>query len=431
MNSLFCNIISFLLSIVFACLISACSNSNDANYAEITTNSEEYWNTKVDYLPLDDTEYPYADIPRIVIETVNHLEIRDRETEIPAKLQIWGENAPESEVMNLTIRGRGYSSWLYMPKKSYKIKFVDKYSPLGMPENKEWALISNYADKSLLKNTISYGLSESLKMDYTPQNTFAELYLNKEYMGLYLLVETVKISKTRINVPSGTYLVEFDNHNRSKDQTITTASGTPFTIHAPQNASTEELKVLKDHLDSIEDLFSRETVTDSIISHLFDIESYIKYYWVQEFSKNKDGAFLSSVYFTWIPNGKIKMGPLWDFDGAYGVNPYLNAKPSSGWLIRNYYWNTKLFKNELFRKQIKDFWNDHKKQFYSVIDSIDSNSAYISKAVKNNFKRWPILGQTSDVLHQHPYSSYKEVLDTLKNWIRARNNWINSSFEKQ
>ena len=60
-----------LLGFIIGCLLCACSNSDEgdlAKYAQAIANSEEFWNTKVDSLSLDDWEYPYADIPRIVIE---------------------------------------------------------------------------------------------------------------------------------------------------------------------------------------------------------------------------------------------------------------------------------------------------------------------------------------------------------------------------
>ena len=376
------------------------------------------------YLPLNDTDYPYAGIPRIVIETEYHREINDRETEIPAKLQIWGKNVPESEIMELTIKGRGNSSWKDMPKKSYKIEFLSKTGLFGMPPNKDWALISNYADKSLIKNTISYQLSNLLEMDYTPKNRFIELYLNSDYLGVYLLVETVKISKTRINVSPNTYLVEFDKHIDKGDQTIKTKGGTFFTIHAPKNATPSELSTLKNHLDSLEDILSSEHISDSTIAHFFDIDSYIKHYWVQEFSKNKDGAFLFSVYFTWAPGGKIKMGPVWDFDGAYGVNPILDAKPPSGWLIRNYYWNKALFRNMHFNRQIQDYWLSNNTYFHSTIELVDTYADSIANAAQNNFKRWPILEEASNKLHLYPYATYTEAKDTLKQWIKARIKWI-------
>lgn len=97
----------------------SCSNSENIknpNENEFAT-SKEYWNSKVDYLPLNDSEYPYAGIPRLVIKTNNLQTINDRDTKIPAKMQLWGESSPTSEVIDLTIKGRGNSSWLYMPKK--------------------------------------------------------------------------------------------------------------------------------------------------------------------------------------------------------------------------------------------------------------------------------------------------------------------------
>ena len=51
-----------------------------------------------DYLPLDDSEYPYADLPRIVIETKNFAGIRDRETVHPSLLQIYGESGTDRKL---------------------------------------------------------------------------------------------------------------------------------------------------------------------------------------------------------------------------------------------------------------------------------------------------------------------------------------------
>lgn len=128
----------FFTTIVTPLFFFACSNSEniscteDSEYKELSNNVDESNNSSSsnkiqisssiikEYLPLDDTEYPYAGIPRIVIETENHQAIKDRETEIPAKMQIWEEKAPESEIMNLTIRGRGNTS-LGMPKKVIRL----------------------------------------------------------------------------------------------------------------------------------------------------------------------------------------------------------------------------------------------------------------------------------------------------------------------
>ena len=153
-----------------------------------------------DFLPLDDSEYPYADLPRLVIETEDFAQIRDRETKIPSKLQIYGEDGPESGVLDLTVKGRGHSSFT-MAKYSIKLKFEQKQSLFGMPEDKEWDLVSNQRDKSLLRNYITYQLAKILKDDYAPRSQFVEVFLNREYIGVYQLVEHQKVSEDRINIP--------------------------------------------------------------------------------------------------------------------------------------------------------------------------------------------------------------------------------------
>lgn len=226
---------SLLAQISIMLLLSACSNSNSINDSD---NEDVFKSENIesfDYLPLDDSEYPYAGIPRIVIETENFQEIRDRETEIPAKLQIWGESSPESEVMYLTIRGRGNTSWTDMPKNSYKIEFTNKHEMLGMPKDKDWALIANYADKTLLKNFITYKLASWLNAKYAPRCEFVELYLNKSYLGVYLLSETIKKGKNRILLDDSAFIAEFDIKQKKDDITISTESGKKFPYTIPKS----------------------------------------------------------------------------------------------------------------------------------------------------------------------------------------------------
>ena len=94
-----------------------------------------------DFLPIDDSAYPYAGLPRIVIETENLQEVRNTEDYINASLQIYGKNAPSTSVLPLRIRGRGTSSFTSMPKYSIKLKFDKQTEILDMPKETEWALI--------------------------------------------------------------------------------------------------------------------------------------------------------------------------------------------------------------------------------------------------------------------------------------------------
>lgn len=99
-----CCMFYFCLMFIFAC-----SNSDLPGDA---LNNSTLENEGIrEYIPLDDTENPYVGLPRIVIETENFQNIRNRDVDVPARMQVWGANSPESNVMNLTIRGRGNTTW--------------------------------------------------------------------------------------------------------------------------------------------------------------------------------------------------------------------------------------------------------------------------------------------------------------------------------
>ncbi len=420
----------------------ACSNSEGvdcANYAETTTdnNDASSSSTGIDYLPLDDTEYPYAGIPRIVIETENNREIKDRETEIPAKLQIWGEKAPESEVMNLTIRGRGNTSWTEMPKKSYKIEFTNKQSMLGMPKDRDWALIANYADKTLMKNYLIYHLSAELGAYYAPRCEFAELYLNKEYLGVYLLTETIKIAKHRVNIPENdsSYIVEIDMRLEDNEQAVFSHILRDdsliynwrfhFEVHYPKKASSQTLTTLENHIQEFERYLKQiQPQKNNLVTEWINIDEFIKHYWVQEFSKNPDADYKTSVYFSWIKDAVIKMGPVWDFDLAFGGYHLTNVNNPEKWLTKDIYWNHFLFNDSIINQSTNNFWITNKKYFSHTIDVVDSIQSKLQYAASNNFKKWNILSNTNYRFHRHSFQSYKEATEQLKTWIKQRINWI-------
>ncbi|MBR4917291.1 MAG: CotH kinase family protein [Fibrobacter sp.] len=381
---------------------------------------------------IDDAEYPYAGLPRIAIETDSLREIKDRETKIPAKLRIFKENEAQSEILPLTIKGRGNSSWTDMPQKSYKLEFKEKQALFGMPENRDWAMVSSYGDKTLLKNYVTYKLSSWLNADYSPRGRLVEVYLNREYKGVYLFVETLKIGKERINWidKENAFFAEFDirqnkPEQKKKDYTFfTDGIKKPVIIHSPKKVSDSLATLLSNHLDSTTIYIRDDSLPLDSLKQIFDMKSYLQYYWVQEFSKNFDGAFASSVHFTWKPGGTIKMGPLWDFDLAYGGIKTGYAQIPFYWHTRKFYWNNSLFHNEEFVQAANSYWKEHRDVFAQVPDSIHAYGKMLEKAAQNHFKRWPILEDTTAWFHPHAYSTYSAAVDSLESWVRERTRWI-------
>lgn len=379
------------------------------------------------YLPMDDSEYPYAGIPRVVIETENFEQIRNREKEIPAHLQIYGKDDYESEVLDLTVRGRGNSSF-HMPKYGMKLEFTEKQKMFGMPKSRDWALIANYGDKTHLRNFMAARLSEWLGAKFTPKAEFVELYFNRKYMGLYLFSETVKVAKNRVNIPENdeSFLVEKEDDKKIDEPFITSDMGHLFHIKSPKNVSEKSRNLLLNHINSFEKvLFSYAQKLNA--EQWIDLSDFLLFYWIQEFSKNEDGRFSRSVFFTWENGGLIHFGPIWDFDLAFGNASESENKDAEDWYIRYYKWYYHLLRRSDVDTLAQNYWLRNKAKFHELIDSIPLYESHIRKAIDNEYKRWPILQNTENWALKDPYATYEEAIDSMRVWMQRRYDWINDN----
>lgn len=407
------NIALKLLAAFFCCIcLAACY------WAETESNPEN--------LPIDDSMYPYAGLPRIVIETEDFAGVRDRETEIPSHLQIYGEKAPESEVYELTVRGRGNSSFK-MPKYGLKLEFKDKVKLFGMPKNRDWALIANYGDKTHLRNYMMTRLSEWLGAKYTPRMQFVELYLNRKYMGLYLLSESIKVAKNRVNIEENdtTFLVEKEDSKKFDPPYVQSDNGYYYHIKSPKNPSSETEKLLLDHIKAFENFAMRPyRYNSNEIVEWIDLDDYLLFYWVHEYSKNEDGNFARSVHFTWKKGEPIHFGPLWDFDLAFGNASREQNKAPDEWYIRRYRLNYYILQNSLVDSAAVVYWKEHRETFKALIDSVPLYRSIIDKAIENEYRRWPVMKNTENWALKDPYDSYDEAVETMIEWMKQRYQWI-------
>lgn len=388
-----------------------------------------YWaetESNPDSLPIDDSVYPYAGLPRLVIETEDFAGIRDRETEIPSHLQIYGERSPESDVYELAVRGRGNSSFK-MSKYGMKLEFADKVSLFGMPKSRDWALIANYGDKTHLRNYMMTRLSEWLGAKYTPRMQFVEVFLNRKYMGLYLLSETVKQAKNRVNIDANdtTFLIEKEDVKKFDPPYVLTDNDYYYHIKSPKNPSDETKELLLNHLNDFEK-FMMEPFRhkDYEVMDWIDIDDYVLFYWVQEYSKNEDGNYARSVFMTWKKGEPIHFGPLWDFDLAFGNASREQNKNPEDWYIRKYRLNYYIMRNSIVEDASIDYWKNHRETFRELIDSIPVYRAIIEKAIENEYRRWPIIRNTENWALKDPYDSYDEAVEVMTDWMKKRYLWI-------
>ena len=332
-------------------------------------------------LHVDDSEYPYTGIPRIVIETKNLREIKDRETEIPAKLQIWGENAPESAVMDLTIRGRGNNTWGY-PKKPYAIKFNEKTAFLGMPKAKKWVMLANYRDRTLIRNAVAFEIARNTDQEWVPQGRFVDVFLNGQFIGNYFICEKIEIKENRLEYDDNTFLLEFDTHYDADYKFKTNIDNYPVNIKCPKVPSDSQINYISNYVNETMRLSQNTDDSDSIWDFL-DLDSYVDYFIINEIAQNAELLWPKSFYSYKSTGNKLKAGPVWDFDFATFKISAKGLQTSNGFLFKD------LKKNPTFGARLKIKWQKYRDLSFPIISYIDSLTRYLDKSNNLNHVLWP------------------------------------------
>lgn len=380
------------------------------------------------------------ELPVVRIQTKNAQPVIEKDVYLDAVINIEGiAQVPKPNVKTYVaqIKGRGNSTWT-MPKKPYRLKFETADEVLGMPAHKDWALLANYADKTLLRNQVAFHAASELKLGWTPKSKAVEVFLNDQYMGVYQFTETITVSKHRLNIfeagkketglaPSKVgYLLEIDQRLDEDFCFHTALHNLPFCLKAPK-ANEDQKVYITNYINQIETtLFSADFANQ--YSKVIDVESFIDFYLVNEVAKNVDAKSFSSIYLHKDANGKLKMGPVWDFDLGFGNANYMGVETPSDFWVKLGPWYEQLFKDPDFEKQVIKRWKKTKPQIWDKLSEyIDKSAKQISWAQENNFKRWTILDQ---YVWPNPVvtGSYPLEVDYLKVWLKMRMEWLDQQW---
>ena len=403
-------------------------------------------------------------LPVIRINTENADPILDKKNYIPGTVVIedpdgayWDTPRLEVKIVENGVRGRGNSTW-DMPKKPYKIKFDEKISIFGLGEDKEWVLLANYADKTLLRNVVAMKLSEIVGMEWTPSMLPVEVYLNDEYMGCYTFSEHKKVSKHRVDLDivgesdnsgdavTGDYYMEIEQNLDETTCFRTSICGIPMMFSDPEVPTAAQYDYIVGYFYDAESALMGSNFTDpeNGWQKYIDIESFAKAYIVNELTKNIDGNMRKSSFITKEKGKKLEMYHLWDYDLTLGNCNYLDDEFGAtdgpeGWFIKdfscNYWthgwnhtnWYTRLTDDPAFCAKVKEIWDKHHQELSSIPDFIDVKAMIMEDAQKRNFKRWDILN-TSVWPNVVVKGTYAGEVEYLKDYYTKRFNWLDGKF---
>ena len=426
-----------------------------------------------------------------------------------------------------TLQVRGNSSVTH-PKKSFKLKFVDKQKPFGLKSDRTWNLIANYPDRSLVRNKVALALARSQTvakvdgvypagMTWAADSVFTELYVNGSYRGSYQLVQSVKIDSNR--VPADKKLgavVENDPHFTSdKVPGFKGASGMPFAFKDPdewkpvaegtegavwddtrsewldpEGLTQAKVTAVKEMIRVFEAVLygrkgkrnwastdpstlaecswadfdlTRDTLTAAEWkkaktcdwADLLDLESGVDFILVREFTKDTDADFFRSAMYTiddyTNPTGKIRMGPVWDFDlsaGLHGKSASKVGEPT-GWYTRGtvasrhrtqkIHWFTRIWKDARFTAALKARWATQRAAYAGVsqtgvelaVAQLDDPAAGVgattSLVALNDRAVW---GKKTVQRYKPKAADYPGEVAFLKQWYADRYAWMDSKLRR-
>ena len=430
------------------------------------------WSLKFGTDPLRDYSLDSSNLPIFVFNTQGNI-IQGYDPMAASKMHLI-ENGPGKYnhlrdsskfrgFCGLEIRGN-YSR--QFPKLSYSLEVRDTNqqpfdtSILGMPKAHDWALVANYSDRSLLRNSLAQYMFTSMG-NYSPRFRNVEVVLNGVYQGVYLLIEKIKRDKNRVNIAkldpgsnsgdsmTGGYVIKVDWKGNSGWYSPYSVLGNSYYYpyyrwDLPVSPSSQQQAYIQDFYDSFENAMYGKSLTSAPGNwrNFMDEKSLGDFFLVQEMSQSLDG-YRSSFYMWKDKNSidrHIHMGPVWDFD--WGFYNYAGCSSFSGWLYQNTsfqpgFWWSKLNgyggygKGDAnYKDNLKCKWTIYRRgvlNLTTINHFIDSNVAELNDAQKRNFKEWSVWGMNTGIYavgQPTLAKNYAQEIDTLKGWISRRLKWI-------
>jgi hypothetical protein len=419
-----------------------------------------------------------TELPLVLINTLNQT-IIDAE-KINAKMEIKYNGTGNLTYLsdsanvyngNIGIEIRGASSAGY-PQRPYGFEFRDSSgnnlnaSVLGLPAENDFVLLSNFNDRSLLRNALAFKIFEGMG-NYSVRSRLVEVLVDSSYKGIYLLGEKIKRDENRVDIATlnstdnegdeltGGYILQ---QNLSNEENSFLSNYSPidhpdlevrFKYEEPSadSITVPQKQYIAFYIDSLETSLYNVNYADVDNGYrkYLDVKSFIDYFLVNEVSRNNDG-FKKSVFFNkdkFSNGGKLKAGPVWDFDWAWkNINgcSIFESTDGSGWahLVNDcnsdnnscgYY--VRLLQDTAFANELKCAYLEYREtvlSFEYLTSFIDSVGALVNNAQVRHFQKWPLLGISGPAPEVAPFpASYSEELQSLKTWINTRLTWLDSN----
>lgn len=391
-----------------------------------------------------------SNLPIVVIETDNHVNIPDEPKVLATMKIIWHQDGSRNYLSDINnpeflnydgrigIEIRGSSSQM-LSKKPYGLETLqddnvtnNNVSILGMPKENDWILNSLAYDQTGMRDVISYELSEKLGQ-YTPRRVYCEVVINDDYKGLYVFMEKIKADDGRVNIDKdGGHIVQTDRSNNDYyEWTMPEYSSGWWYAQAtfvheypkPDNITAEQHNYIKNVFFNLADKAGSHNISiGNGIPSIIDISTFVDFMILGEFSSNVD-VYELSTFFHKDRKGKLRAGPIWDYNLTYGHDEFGSRSRYDVWQFDNdsnigpKFWKD-LFDTDEFRCYFAKRWFEvtaegNPLSYNEISNRMDEIDVLITEAVGRDNQRW------------HKMQQHTSEIQAMKTWIQQRINWLN------
>ena len=321
-------------------------------------------------------------------------------------------------------------------------------SLLGFPSENDWVLNSLAYDPSMIRDYLSYQLASNMG-NYAPRVKYIEVIVNDDYKGVYILTEKIKRDSDRVNLKkikdsdnslpevTGGYIIKADK-TTGGDEVAWTMVGsgggsTNFLYHYPktENISSQQTDYIKNVFTDLETNSENTSIANGFPS-IIDVPSFVDYMIMAEIASNPD-SYQFSTFFHKDRGGKLRAGPVWDYNFSYGNDLFVFDFDRSFYDLWQFefgnsgakFWKD-LFSNDTFNCYLAKRWFEltttNQPLNYSTITSlIDEFVSLLSESQVRELQRWPPQEDWPTVADQ------TENIAAMKIWIQNRIDWIDSN----
>ena len=350
--------------------------------------------------------------------------------------------------IGIEIRG---SSSQTLPKKGYGLTTLkadnvsnNNVAILGMPSENDWVLNGIAFDPSLIRDYLSYNLSRQIG-NYATRTVYCEVVINGDYRGLYVMQEKIKSGTNRVNVVkiastdntepnlSGGYITKADKDTGGDPiaWTMSSYAGSTNFIHElpkPTTVTSQQNTYIYNQFLNLETTTgtNNSSVANGFPS-VIDIPSFVDFMLINEIASNADG-YQYSTFFHKDRGGKLKAGPIWDFNLTFGNDLFLWGFDRSHYDVWQFsdggnegakFWKD-LFNNPTYKCYLSKRWNQLTQtgqplNYNTLVSYIDATVASIIEAKERENQKWgTIPNQTTEITN-------------LKTWLSNRISWMTTN----